>query len=114
MLAEYDIPEKTREMNLAAVRIAKEVAADFSTPDRPRWVIGSVGPGTKLPSLGHIGFVDLRDSYLPQMEALLEGGVDVILIETVQDLLQGKAAVVAARRDGIDGHRGAADAASDR
>jgi 5-methyltetrahydrofolate--homocysteine methyltransferase len=98
VLTEYDIPEKTREMNLAAVRIAKEVAADFSTPDRPRWVIGSVGPGTKLPSLGHISFVDLRDSYLPQMEALLEGGVDVILIETVQDLLQGKAAVVAARR----------------
>jgi 5-methyltetrahydrofolate--homocysteine methyltransferase len=98
VLAEYDIPEATRDINLAAARIAREVAADYSTPDRPRWVIGSIGPGTKLPSLGHIPFVDLRDSYLPQMEALLEGGVDVLLIETVQDLLQGKAAIAAARR----------------
>jgi 5-methyltetrahydrofolate--homocysteine methyltransferase len=98
VLDEYAIPEKTHELNVAAARLAKEVAADHSTPDRPRWVIGSAGPGTKLPSLGHISFVDLRDAYLPQMEGLLEGGVDVLLIETVQDLLQAKAAVIAARR----------------
>ncbi len=98
VLAEYDIPEETRDINLAAARIAREAAEEHSTPDRPRWVIGSVGPGTKLPSLGHVAFADLRDSYLPQMEALLEGGVDAILIETVQDLLQGKAALIAARR----------------
>ena len=98
MLAEYGIPEQTREMNVAAARIAREVADGYSTPDRPRFVIGSVGPGTKLPSLGHIAFADLRDAYVPQMEGLLEGGVDVILIETVQDLLQGKAALIAARR----------------
>lgn len=98
VLAEYAIPEKTHELNVTAARLAREVASDHSTPDRPRFVIGSVGPGTKLPSLGHIPFTELRDAYLPQMEGLLEGGVDVILIETVQDLLQGKAAVIAARR----------------
>src|SRR5687767_3814541 len=98
VLDEYQIPEKTREINVAAAQLARETAADFATSDRPRWVIGSVGPGTKLPSLGHIAFADLRDSYVPQMEGLLEGGVDVILIETVQDLLQGKAALIAARQ----------------
>ncbi len=98
VLTEYDIAEKTVEMNEVAARLAKEVAHDFSTPDRPRWVIGSIGPGTKLPSLGHIGFADLRDAYVPQVEGLLHGGVDVLLIETVQDLLQGKAALVACRR----------------
>jgi 5-methyltetrahydrofolate--homocysteine methyltransferase len=98
VLAEYDIPELTREMNRAAAELAREVAGDHSTPDRRRWVIGSAGPGTKLPSLGHIAFADLRDAYVPQMEGLLEGGVDVLLVETVQDLLQGKAALVAARR----------------
>ncbi len=98
VLAEYGIAEQTRTLNLAAARIAREVANGYSTPDHPRYVIGSVGPGTKLPSIGHIGFAELRDAYLPQMEALLEGGVDVLLIETVQDLLQGKAAVIAARR----------------
>ena len=98
VLAEYDIPDLTREMNRVAAELAKEVAADHSTPDRRRWVIGSAGPGTKLPSLGHIAFAELRDAYVPQMEGLLEGGVDVLLVETVQDLLQGKAALVAARR----------------
>jgi len=98
VLAEYGIPEVTLELNRAAAELAREVAADHSTPERPRWVIGSVGPGTKLPSLGHIGFAELRDAYLPQMEGLLVGGADVLLIETVQDLLQGKAALVAARR----------------
>jgi 5-methyltetrahydrofolate--homocysteine methyltransferase len=98
VLDEYGIPEKTREINRVAATIAREVARDFATPDRPRWVIGSVGPGTKLPSLGHIPFAELRDAYVPQMEGLLEGGVDVILVETVQDLLQGKAALIAARR----------------
>jgi 5-methyltetrahydrofolate--homocysteine methyltransferase len=98
VLAEYGIPERTHELNAAAARIAREVASGHATPDRPRFVIGSVGPGTKLPSLGHIRFAELRDAYAPQMEGLLDGGVDAILIETVQDLLQGKAAIVAARR----------------
>ena len=98
VLAEYDIADKTYELNEEAARLAKEVAAEFSTPDRPRFVIGSIGPGTKLPSLGHIEFATLRDSYVPQIEGLLAGGVDVLLVETVQDLLQGKAALIACRR----------------
>jgi 5-methyltetrahydrofolate--homocysteine methyltransferase len=98
VLAEYGIADQTRELNEAAARIAREVAADHGTSSRPRFVIGSVGPGTKLPSLGHIGFVELRDAYIPQMEGLLAGGVDAILVETVQDLLQGKAAMLAARQ----------------
>src|SRR5947208_6812552 len=98
VLSEYGIPEKTYELNETAARIAKEVASGYATPDRPRWVVGSIGPGTKLPSLGAIGFAELRDGYETQIEGLLAGGVDVLLIETVYDLLQGKAAVIAARR----------------
>src|SRR3989440_4973213 len=98
VLAEYEIPEKTYDLNEAAARIAKEVASGFATPDRPRWVIGSIGPGTKVPSLGAISFAELRDGYQTQVEGLLAGGVDVLLIETVYDLLQAKSAVVAARR----------------
>jgi len=98
VLSEYGIAEQTREINAAAVSLARGVASDHSTTDRRRFVIGSVGPGTKLPSLGHIGFSELRDAYTPQVEALLEGGVDAILVETVQDLLQGKAALLAARQ----------------
>src|ERR687898_952365 len=98
VLAEYGIPEKTYELNEAAARIAKDVASGYATPDRPRWVVGSMGPGTKLPSLGAIAFAELRDGYQTQVEGLLAGGVDVLLVETVYDLLQGKAAIVAARR----------------
>ena len=98
VLAEYGLGDKTFAINEQAARIAKEVAAEFASPERPRFVIGSIGPGTKLPSLGQIGFVDLRESYEVMIDGLLEGGVDVLLIETVQDLLQGKAAMVAARR----------------
>ena len=97
VLAEYGIPEKTYELNEAAARIAKEVASGYATPERPRWVVGSIGPGTKLPSLGAITFGELREGYRIQVEGLLAGGVDVLLVETVYDLLQGKAAVVAAR-----------------
>jgi 5-methyltetrahydrofolate--homocysteine methyltransferase len=98
VLAEYGIPEKTFAINEAAARIAKEVAADVSTPARPRFAIGSIGPGTKLPSLGAIPFVELRDAYQVQAEGLLAGGADVLLVETVYDLLQAKAAVIACRR----------------
>src|SRR3984893_1563273 len=98
VLAEYDIADKTFAINEAAARIAREGAAGYSTPDRPRWVVGSIGPGTKLPSLGAIGFAELRDGYETQIDGLLAGGGDVLLVETVYDLLQGKAAIVAARR----------------
>ncbi|HZT65613.1 MAG TPA: methionine synthase [Acidimicrobiales bacterium] len=98
VLSEYGIAERAEEINLAAARLAKEVASGYSTPERPRWVAGSMGPGTKLPSLGHISFADLRDAYEVQARALLEGGVDLLIVETVYDLLQGKAAVTACRR----------------
>ena len=98
VLNEYDIADETYEINEQAARLAKEVAADFSTPDRPRFVIGSIGPGTRLPSLGQIAFAELRDDYEAKVDGLLAGGVDVLLIETVQDLLQGKAAIIGARR----------------
>src|ERR671918_812567 len=98
VLSEYGIADRTVEINQAAARIAKEVASGYSTPDRPRWVVGSIGPGTKLPSLGQIDFLTLRDGYEAQVSGLLAGGVDVLLIETVYDLLQAKAAVIACRR----------------
>jgi 5-methyltetrahydrofolate--homocysteine methyltransferase len=93
VLAEYDLQDKVREINVAAATIAKEVAQQFSTKDRPRFVAGSIGPTTKLPSLGHIKFDDMALAFEEQAAALIEGGVDVLLIETSQDLLQAKAAL---------------------
>jgi 5-methyltetrahydrofolate--homocysteine methyltransferase len=98
VLNEYDIADRAYDINLKAAQIAREVASGFTTADRPRFVIGSIGPGTKLPSLGHIDFATLRDSYEVQARGLLAGGADVFLIETVMDLLQGKAAMTACRR----------------
>jgi len=97
VLAEYGIADRAFELSETAARLAREVADEFSTPDRPRFVIGSVGPGTKLPSLGLITFDDLRAGYEVQADGLLAGGIDVFLIETVYDLLQAKAAISAAR-----------------
>ncbi|MBA2624885.1 MAG: methionine synthase [Acidimicrobiia bacterium] len=97
-LAEYGIAERAEELNEQAARIAREVASGFATPDRPRWVAGSVGPGTRFPSLGTITFAEMRDAYEVQARGLLNGGVDLLLIETVFDLLQAKAAVLGCRR----------------
>jgi 5-methyltetrahydrofolate--homocysteine methyltransferase len=97
-LNEYGIAERIRETALAGAQIARAAADHWSTPDRPRWVIGSVGPGTKLPTLGHAPYALLRDAYQEQCEAMIEGGADAVLVETAQDLLQVKAAVVGARR----------------
>ncbi len=97
VLAEYGIADRTEELNHKAAALARAVADDFSTPAQPRFVLGSVGPGTKLPSLGQISFDDLAGAFLPQMRGLLAGGVDAICIETCQDLLQIKAAIDAAR-----------------
>src|ERR1700674_711736 len=94
VLAEYDLQDKVAEINIAAARIAKEVAQQFSTKDKPRFVAGSIGPTTKLPSLGHIKFDDMVAGYIEQAAALIEGGGDVLLIETSQDLGQAKAALV--------------------
>src|SRR3989440_47689 len=94
VLAEYDLHDKVAEINIAAAKLAKEVAQQFSTKDKPRFVAGSIGPTTKLPSLGHIKFDDMVAGYVQQASALIEGGVDVLLVETSQDLLQAKAALV--------------------
>ncbi len=97
-LAEYGIGDRIRELAEAGAVLAREVADEFIEADRQRFVLGSVGPGTKLPTLGHIAFTELRDAYVEQVRGLLAGGADAVLIETSQDLLQCKAAVIAARR----------------
>jgi 5-methyltetrahydrofolate--homocysteine methyltransferase len=97
VLNEYGIADKAHELNVAAARIAREVASGYSA-ERPRYVAGSIGPGTKLPSLRHIQFEPLRDAYEAQARGLLEGGVDLFIIETCMDLLQAKAAIIGARR----------------
>lgn len=98
VLAEYGIAERAYELNLRAAQLAREVASGYTTREHPRFVAGSMGPGTKLPSLGQIPFEDLRAAYEEQAEALIEGGVDLLLVETVYDLLSAKAAVIGARR----------------
>src|SRR5579863_2613590 len=98
VLREFDLADRTKEINLAAVKLAKDAAQQFSTKDRPRFVAGSIGPTTKLPSLGHIGFDEMVAAYEEQALALIEGGVDILLIETAQDLLQAKIATIAALR----------------
>ena len=98
VLTEYDIPEQAYELNVAAARLARETANDYEADGRSRYVAGSIGPGTKLPSLGHIRFAELRDAYVEQARGLLVGGVDLFLIETCMDLLQIKAAMIACRR----------------
>jgi 5-methyltetrahydrofolate--homocysteine methyltransferase len=96
-LGEYGLTGRIAELSEAGARLARAAAGQWSTPDRPRWVLGSVGPGTKLPTLGHVRFAELRDAYASSVAGLLRGGVDAIIIETCQDLLQAKAAVIGAR-----------------
>ncbi|MCE2818274.1 MAG: methionine synthase [Ilumatobacteraceae bacterium] len=97
VLTEYDIPEQAYELNVAAASIARRVADRYESDGRPRYVAGSIGPGTKLPSLGHIGFIELRDAYEEQARGLIDGGADLFLIETCMDLLQIKAAMQGCR-----------------
>ena len=97
VLTEYDIPEKAYELNVAAASIARRVADEYEVDGHPRYVAGSIGPGTKLPSLGHIQFGELRDAYEEQARGLLDGGADLFLIETCMDLLQIKAAMQGCR-----------------
>ncbi len=96
-LGDYDLSERTREINRTSATIARGVADRFSTSERPRYVLGSIGPGTKLPTLGHVGFDEIHAAYLEQARGLLDGGVDALLVETVYDLLQGKAAILACK-----------------
>ncbi|GAA5155119.1 methionine synthase [Amycolatopsis dongchuanensis] len=93
-LAEYGIADRIFELAEAGARLARETADEFGQ----RFVLGSVGPGTKLPTLGHAPYAQLRDAYLEEVRGLLEGGVDAVIIETTQDILQTKASIVAARR----------------
>jgi 5-methyltetrahydrofolate--homocysteine methyltransferase len=94
VLGEFDLGDRVHEINVKAAQLAREVAQQFSTKDRPRFVAGSLGPTTKLPSLGHIGFDAMVAAYEEQAAALIEGGVDVLLVETAQDLLQAKVGVI--------------------
>src|SRR5256714_970246 len=93
--AEYDIADQAYDMNVRAARLAKRITSDYSTKARPRWVAGSMGPGRKLPTLGHISFAELKAAYGVQVAGLLDGGADLLIVETCQDLLQTKAALAA-------------------
>ncbi|MBI0294956.1 methionine synthase [Streptomyces sp. PRKS01-29] len=97
-LGEYDIPHRVHELSEAGARIAREVADEFAADGRQRWVLGSMGPGTKLPTLGHAPYTTLRDAYQANAEGMIAGGADALLVETTQDLLQTKAAIIGARR----------------
>ncbi|MFI5641699.1 methionine synthase [Streptomyces goshikiensis] len=98
-LAEYDIAERNFELSEAGARIAREAADEFTAATgQQRWVLGSMGPGTKLPTLGHIDYATIRDAYQANAEGLLTGGADALLVETTQDLLQTKSSVIGARR----------------
>src|SRR5258707_3322835 len=93
--AEYDMADQTYDMNVRAASLAKCIASDYSTKEKPRWVAGSMGPGRKLPTLGHISFLNLKAAYAEQVRGLFDGGTDLLIVETCQDLLQTKAALSA-------------------
>lgn len=98
VLAEYDIPEKARDINLAAAKLARNAADKYSTPEKPRYVAGALGPTTKTLSVtGGVTFDELVESYFEQTVALIEGGVDAILLETSQDTLNVKAGSIGVR-----------------
>jgi 5-methyltetrahydrofolate--homocysteine methyltransferase len=98
VLAEYGLADRARELTRRAAELACTVRDEFATPERPRWVAGSMGPGTKFPTLGQIPYAAFRDAYEEQALGLLEGGVDLLLIETQFDMLSVKAAINGARR----------------
>jgi 5-methyltetrahydrofolate--homocysteine methyltransferase len=93
VLAEYDIAGQSFAINQRAAELAREMADRYSTPDQPRFVAGSMGPTTKLPTLGHVDFDTMKASFAEQAEGLLAGNVDLMLVETCQDVLQIKAAL---------------------
>lgn len=93
VLGDYDLADKVYEINYKAAQLARGVADEFSTPAHPRYVSGSMGPGTRLPSLGHISYQELYQAYREQAAGLIDGGADVLQVETVQDPLQAKAAL---------------------
>src|SRR5487761_2301398 len=98
VLGEYGIAERAHELALASATIARRAADEYASPGSPRFVAGSMGPGTKFPTLGQITYDDLSASYEELALGLLEGGVDLLLVETMFDLLSGKAAIAACHR----------------
>ena len=90
VLNEYDLGHRAYELSKKATELAKSVAAEFSTPEKPRFVAGSIGPTTKLPTLLHIDFDTMKQSFIEQIEGLYDGGADLLLVETCQDVLQIK------------------------
>lgn len=96
VLSEYDLTDKCYELNKLAVEVARRACDNYSTPEKPRFVVGSVGPGTRLVTLGITDWDTMLDSYTEQFLGLIDGGADVLLIETSQDLLQVKIAINAA------------------
>jgi 5-methyltetrahydrofolate--homocysteine methyltransferase len=97
-LGDYDIADKIRDLSHKGTAIARRVADELTTPDRKRYVLGSLGPGTKLPTLGHTEYHLIRDAYTEAVLGMLDAGADAVLVETCQDLLQLKAAVLGSRR----------------
>lgn len=93
VLAEYDLADQAYILNKKAAELAKRVAAEYSTPEKPRFVAGSIGPTTKLPTLGHIDFDTMQASFAEQARGLYDGGADLLIVETCQDVLQIKAAL---------------------
>ena len=104
-LAEYGIEDRIYELSRAGAQIARASADKFSTKEKPRWVLGSLGPGTKLPTLLHTTYGQLKTAYLVASRGLIDGGVDALLIETAQDLLQAKAAINGAREAIVEAGR---------
>ena len=98
VLNEYGIADRAHELAYASASIAKRVADSYNSASRRTFVAGSMGPGTKFPTLGQISYDDLTNSYEEMAYALLEGGVDVLVVETMYDLLSGKAAIAACHR----------------
>ncbi|HYK34015.1 MAG TPA: methionine synthase [Streptosporangiaceae bacterium] len=97
-LGEYGISDRIYELSHAGAVLARAAADEAMADGRPRWVLGSIGPGTKLPTLGHVSFASLRDAYQTNAAGLLAGGADALIVETCQDLLQAKAAIIGAKR----------------
>ncbi|HKA62986.1 MAG TPA: methionine synthase [Methylomirabilota bacterium] len=99
VLAEYDLPERCHDITLAAARLCREAAERASTPERPRFAIGAMGPGTRTITVtANVTFDEVREAYYRQARALIEGGVDALLLETCQDTLNVKAAAIGVKQ----------------
>jgi 5-methyltetrahydrofolate--homocysteine methyltransferase len=98
VLAEYGLAERSEDLSRQAGALARRVADEYARPEQPRWVAGSIGPGTKFPTLGQIPYDEFSASYATQARGLLDGGVDLLLVETAFDLLSAKAAINGCRR----------------